>query len=250
MTETDEGKLQAWGEGLVEQIIRVAIHGAGPVKGAVVVAEEHLVGSPDDREKAVRRLVATHVRLAAVSGFVTGLGGVITLPLTIPVAVTGLYILGARTSAGIAHLRGYDVESEEVRSAILVSLLGSGGTEVLKRTGVEIGKKTTAAAFQRVPGRILIEINKKIGYRLLTKAGEKGVINLAKLVPLIGAPVGAAFDGVGCRTIASYALKIFEPLEGFGSGGLPQERVDIIDAELVEEAPGEAESTDRGREIV
>jgi hypothetical protein len=101
-----------------------------------------------------------------------------------------------------------------VRSAVLISLLGSGGTEVLKRTGVEVGKKTTAAAFQRIPGRILIEINKKIGYRLVTKAGEKGVVNLAKLVPLVGAPVGAAFDGVGCKTIATYALRMFEPLDG------------------------------------
>ncbi len=112
----NEGKLQARGEFLVEQIIRVAIHGVGPVKGAAVVAEEHLAGSGGDREKAVRRLIATHVRLAAVSGFVTGLGGVVTLPLTIPASLIDLYILGARMSAGIAFLRGYDLDSEEARS--------------------------------------------------------------------------------------------------------------------------------------
>jgi hypothetical protein len=222
MAGADENKLQVWGEGLIEQIVKVAIHGGGPLKGAILLAEEHLASSQNDRGKAIRRLIATHVRLAAVSGFVTGLGGVVTLPVTIPAALTGLYILGARMSAGIAHLRGYDVDSEEVRSAVLVSLLGSGGTEVLKRTGVEVGRKTTAAAFRRVPGRVLIEINKTIGFRLLTKAGEKGVINLTKLVPLVGAPVGAAFDGFGCRTIATFALKMFEPLEAI-----------VVDAEVV-----------------
>ena len=212
-TEKSHGnKLQAWGANAADQVIKAAIHGAGPMKGAEEVAEEHLAHYPDDRETAIKRLVATHVRLAAASGFLTGLGGVVTMPVTIPASLAGLYLLGARMSAGIAHLRGYDVDSEEVRSAVLISLLGSGGTEVLKRTGVEVGKKTTAAAFQRIPGRILIEINKKIGYRLVTKAGEKGVVNLAKLVPLVGAPVGAAFEGVGCKTIATCALRMFEPL--------------------------------------
>jgi len=87
-------------------------------------------------------------------------------------------MLGARMPAGIAYLRGYDVDSEEVRSAVLISLLSGGGTEMLKLAGVEVGKKTTAAAIQRIPGRILIEINKNLGNRLITKAGEKGVINL------------------------------------------------------------------------
>ena len=76
-------------------------------------------------------------------------------------------------AAAIAHLRGYDVVTEEVRSAILVCLLGSAGASALKRTGVEIGKKSTAAAFQKVPGRVLIEINKKVGFRLVAKGGEK-----------------------------------------------------------------------------
>jgi EcsC protein family len=205
-------KLQTWGANAADQVVRAAIHGAGPMKGAVVVAEQHLATYPD-QEKAIQRLIATHVRLAAASGFLTGLGGVVTLPVAIPASLAGLYVLGARMSAGIAHLRGYDVESEEVRSAVLISLLGSGGTEVLKRTGVEVGKKTTAAAFQRIPGRVLIEINKRIGFRLVTKAGEKGVVNLAKLVPLVGAPVGAAFDGIGCRTIATFAQRIFERVD-------------------------------------
>ena len=228
--KSPENKLQAWGANAADQVIKAAIHGVGPMKGAVEVADEHLAHYPDDREKAIKRLIATHVRLAAASGFVTGLGGVITLPVTIPAALAGLYMLGARMSAGIAHLRGYDVDSEEVRSAILISLLGSGGTEVLKRTGVEVGKKTTAAAFQRIPGRVLIEINKKIGYRLVTKAGEKGVVNLAKLVPLVGAPVGAAFDSVGCKTIATFALRMFEPLEATESLVI----ADVVDGEVVD----------------
>lgn len=218
--------LQALGERLAHRVIEMGVGGAGPLKGAVVVAEEHLAAAGGDREKAERRLIATHVRLASGSGFVTGLGGIATLPIMVPAAMAGLYVIATRMVAGIAHLRGYDVDTEEVHSAILVSLLGSAGAATLKRAGVEVGKKSTAAALKKVPGRVLIELNKKVGYRLVTKAGEKGVVNLTKLVPLVGGPIGAAVDGVSCKSIATYALRTFEPL------GRPEFSV-VIDADVV-----------------
>ena len=147
------------------------------------------------------------MRLAAGSGFATSLGGFVTLPITVPAGVGGLYLIATRMCAAIAHLRGYDVCSEEVRSAIMVCMLGSAGTEVLRNAGVQIGTKSTTAAMKRLPGKVLIEINKKVGYRLLTKFGERGVINLTKLVPAVGG--GATVDGLGCRRIAVYAKATF-----------------------------------------
>jgi EcsC protein family len=208
----DENALQALGERLVAQVVEFGIRGAGPLSPAVESAEQHLITAGGDREEAIRRLVATHVRLAAATGFVTGLGGIATLPVSVPAAMAGLYIIATRMTAGIAHLRGYDVETDEVRSAILVALLGSAGAAVLRNTGVEIGQRSTAAALQRLPGRTLAELNRRVGYRLVAKAGEKGVVNLTKLVPLVGGPIGAAVDGVSCKTIAGYAMRTFAPV--------------------------------------
>lgn len=216
----DAEKLNEMGQRLADQVLRVGIDGAGPVKGARQVADEHVASAGGDREQAIRKLVATHIRLAAVSGFVTGAGGLVTLPVALPAALTGLYVTATRMTAGIAHLRGHDLASEEVRSAILVCLLGSSASTALGKAGVEIGQKSALAALQKLPGRVLIEINKRIGFRLVTKAGEKGVINLTKLVPLVGAPIGATVDGVGCRAIATYARSTFEPV-GVGLTGTP-----------------------------
>lgn len=179
------------------------------MKGAVEVAEEHRQAARGNSEVALARLVATHVRLAAVSGFVTGAGGLVTLPVTLPASVTGLYVLGARLAAGIAHLRGYDVHSEEVRSAILVCLLGSGASSALTAAGVEIGQKSAIAALRKVPGRVLLDLNRRVGFRLVTRAGTTGTINLIKLAPLAGAPVGATVDGLSCRAIGKYAKHAF-----------------------------------------
>ena len=227
LADLDTTRLNDLGQRLADQVLDVGISGKGPIKGATQVAEEHLVAAGGDEAKAIRRLVTTHVRLAAVSGFVTGAGGLVTLPIAVPAALTGLYVTATRMVAGIAHLRGHDLRSEEVRSAILVCLLGSGASTALGKAGVEIGQKSVLAALQKLPGRVLIDINKRIGFRLVTKAGEKGVINLTKLVPLVGAPIGATADGVGCKAIATYALRTFEPVDG--------REIVIVDADVVSE---------------
>ncbi|MDN5918007.1 MAG: EcsC family protein [Pseudonocardia sp.] len=227
LTSLDTARLNELGQRLADQVLDIGIDGKGPIKGAAQVADEHLVSAGGDRELAIRKLIATHVRLAAMSGFVTGAGGLITLPIAVPAALTGLYVTATRMVASIAYLRGHDLRSEEVRSAILVCLLGSGASTALGKAGVEIGQKSALAALRKLPGRVLIDINKRIGFRLVTKAGEKGVINLTKLVPLVGAPIGATVDGVGCRAIATYALRTFEPVES-------RESV-IVDAETVAE---------------
>ncbi len=54
-------------------------------------------------------------------------------------------------------------------------------TDVVKQTGIKIGEKTLTTALKKLPGNVLIKINQRIGFRLLTKFGEKGAINLARL---------------------------------------------------------------------
>jgi hypothetical protein len=210
----DEGraldKVAAAAEQIVSKILSVGIDGLGPVKGAVEVAEEALSSARGDVEAAIDKLIRTHVRLAGTNGFVTGLGGFATMPISVPAGLSGFYVLAARLAGGIAHLRGHDLHGEEVRSAVLVAMLGAAGTEVLKDFGITVGTKSLAAALKKVPGRIFIEINKKVGFRLITKAGAKGVINMSKLVPFAGGPIGAGIDATSMRGIARYARSAFD----------------------------------------
>jgi len=62
---------------------------------------------------------------------------------------------------------------------------------------------------ERIPGKLLVEINKKIGFRLLTKAGEKGFVNLAKMVPGIGGVIGGSFDASMCIAVGKIAKNAF-----------------------------------------
>ncbi|MCB9779938.1 MAG: hypothetical protein H6742_15345 [Alphaproteobacteria bacterium] len=45
---------------------------------------------------------------------------------------------------------------------------------------------------------------------MITKAGEKGIINVVKLVPLAGVGVGGAIDAVACVGVGKPAKGLFE----------------------------------------
>ena len=48
-----------------------------------------------------------------------------------------------------------------------------------------------------------------MGFRLLTKFGEKGAINMGKAVPLLGGLIGLTFDSVATNTIGNTARDTF-----------------------------------------
>lgn len=200
-------------QAVLGSLIERSITGFGPLKGAMDVAEEHLM-STSTVDVAVDRLVRTHVRLAGATGFITGLGGMLTVPFAVPAGVGGLYLIGARMAAGIAHLRGYDVHSEEVRSAIAVCLIGSAAAGGAKRAGVHATTRFLTASIRRIPARPLLAINRAVGFRFITKAGTKGVLNLTRAAPLVGGPISSAVDIAVCRAIGSYACKVFSAVPG------------------------------------
>ena len=75
--------------------------------------------------------------------------------------------------------------------------------------GAKRGTKAAFAALKKLPGRVLIEINKKVGFRLLTKFGTTGVINLGRAVPVVGGGVSAVVNAGGMQTVGRYAKRNF-----------------------------------------
>ena len=193
---------------ITDKLSTAGIHGWGPWKGSIEIAQEHLT-THGNVEKAIQRLIATHVRLACSTGFLAGIGGLITLPVTMPADLTALWLNQARLAGAIAHLRGYDIHSDEVRSVVLISLIGSSASEVLSQAGVQIGTKSAVSAVKQVPGRVLIQINKTVGFRLITKAGTKGIVNLTKLAPVVGGVIGGGVNFTSTRAVGAWAKKNF-----------------------------------------
>lgn len=160
-------------------------------------------------DKAIKSLIRWQQGKAGANGFITGLGGVIVMPVTIPANVASIIYMQMRMIAAIAHIRGYDLRDDQVQTFVYACLTGQTAADVVKQAGIKIAQKVGEAQVKRIPGEILIKINQRVGFRLLTKFGEKGAINLGKMIPLLGGVVGGAFDTSTTYVIGKAAEKTF-----------------------------------------
>ena len=182
-----------------------ALDGVLPGEKSVKKLADDYLRKNSSTEKAINSLITYQTTLCSSIGFATGLGGLAVLPVN----VTSTIYLQIRTVAAIAYMNGYDLNSDQVRVFVFICLLGNSGREVLKTAGIKFGEKLALSTIKKIPGKVLIEINKKVGFRLVTKFGEKGIVNFMKLIPLAGAGVGAVVDGVTELTVAKTAKKLF-----------------------------------------
>lgn len=200
------------GSGLVREVLVRAIDGVGPFGSAAAAADAHLAECGGDRAAAVSTLIDRHVRGAGMGGFVTNLGGLVTMAVAIPANVTGLALLQCRLVATIAHLHGYDLNDPRVRNAVLACLLGPNTVKELVRSGdlpsgpmglatspvhdpaldTSIAQAVTTEMFGRVGGR-----------RMATTIGRR--------IPLLGSGVGAVGDGVSTYRVGRYAERELRP---------------------------------------
>ena len=192
--------------GALRRVLELAIDGYGRLPGAKSAAAKHLQrhgGSVDD---AIDSIIESHVRLASAQGFMTNLGGVAALAVAVPANLAGVAVVQVRMVAAIAHLRGYDVDDNRVRTALVMCLLG--GEQIAKR--IVEGKLptspmtvATAPVFDRDLDR---QVAEEVTSGLASRVGGRNMaLVLTKRVPLLGGGIGAVMDGYATRQIGKYA---------------------------------------------
>ena len=186
-----------------------ALQGVLPGEKSIEELAEDYLAKTSSIEKAIDKLIGYQTVLCGTNGFITGLGGLLVLPVTIPTNVAGVIYVQLRMIAAIAHINGYDIYSDQVRTIAYACLTGSSAANILKNMGIKISEKMAVNALKRVPGAILIKINQQVGFRLVTKFGQKGLVNVIKMMPLVGGVVGGVFDTGMTLTIGNIAKKVF-----------------------------------------
>lgn len=157
----------------------------------------------------VDTLIRWQVTKASTSGFLTGLGGILTLPVAIPANLSSVMYVQLRMVAAVAYAGGYDVRNDRVKTLCYTCLCGNTANEVLKGVGITAGTKLTQQAIKRLSFEAIKKVNKAVGFRLVTKFGQTGVVNLGKAIPLAGGVVGGTFDGAATYTIGKVAKNVF-----------------------------------------
>jgi hypothetical protein len=213
MSEDEAPKEDGKALQLANWLLDKGTDGFGPFVGAATLAQSYLDDmSYADNDERAHSLIKWEASKNVTTGFVTGIGGIATLPVAIPAGFGAAWLVQARLAAGIAHIHGHDIKDDRVRTLVLMSILGDATLkEPIKVAGKTIAQKALQSGINSISGKALTKINQAIGFRLLTKAGTKGVINLTRFVPVLGGVVGGAFDGATCYAVGKVAQKIFSP---------------------------------------
>ena len=195
---------------LVTMLVDVGLEGRGPIDPVREVADRALTKAGGDREKAIAAVARSTTFMGSIGGFVTGIGGFVTMPVSLPVNLAEFYLQAVRMVGVVATLRGYDVSEPRVRTAILLTLVGSDSDEVLKKAGMATaGSRVTSYALRGLPPAALMVVNKAVGFRLMRGVSEKVLSRFGRGIPVAGGLVGGGIDGFMMKKIADHAMKEF-----------------------------------------
>lgn len=161
------------------------------------------------RGEQVQALIRRQRINAASSGFLSGLGGLTTLPVTVPASISSLLYVQTRMVAAIAIMGGYDPRSENVRALVYACLCGKAANDIVSQIGIDIGTKVTTAAVQRLSYETIRQINHRVGFQLASMFSGGWAISLSKAVPVVGGMIGGTLDAVATNTVGAGARRVF-----------------------------------------
>lgn len=162
-------------------------HGKLGFSSASKLAYDYLFryGSLDE---AVKKLIEQESIKAASSGFLTNLGGIMTLPLALPLNVSGLMLIQLRLVMTIALLYKLPIPVKQSKALYLFLLTGHAGKQLCLQYvhGLLLGS----------PKSLTKHINHRIGLSLIKQQTVKTATKLFRFIPFMGGIVCGTMDGL------------------------------------------------------
>ena len=141
-----------------------SLHGINKVSPPIEQFANDYLKKEQDKKKATKEMLKHQIAKCTTSGFITGFGGAITMPVTIPANIGSVLYVQMRMIACTAYLAGYDLNSDQVQTFVYACLAGVSVNGVVKQAGIKVGVKMAEKAIQKIPGKALVKINQKIGF--------------------------------------------------------------------------------------
>jgi hypothetical protein len=196
---------------ILKQILQIGIKGGPGLSSARELGEKY-INNPVYKSKLERidALIKWEERKNFTSGFITSLGGIITLPVAIPASLGINWVLQTRMVAAMAYIGGFDIDDPPVRMAIALCLLGNKAKEILSQNLEDIEAYIRKKGLSSIPTRTLSIVNQAVASKLMQIAAQKGLTRVSKAIPLLGGMVGGVIDYRSCRDTAQFAKELFQ----------------------------------------
>lgn len=195
---------------VLNNIYNLAVTGNGSFGDSIQELADEYVERYGRTEKAIDKMVSNQRLKCTATGFVTGLGGFVTLPITIPADIASSLYIEIRMIAAVAAIRGYDINSDEVKTLVYLCIVGNSVGDVLKQAGLKsLTNYTAKVLIPKISNAIAAKVAENVGNKLLLKTSTKVLPKLGKMVPVIGGVVSGAYNYAEVSAYAKVAKDRF-----------------------------------------
>lgn len=191
------------------------------------------INSGKTPEECARNFINWQTGKAGATGFALGLPGFAAMPVTIPADLASVSYLQLRMIAVIGILFGWETTSDQFRAVAFSCLLGTATGEAVRDVGVKASARFGSRFVRNISGKSLKRVNDflgipklfikgvnagtKAGGKATAKVGSEGIVNLSKMVPLLGGIVGGGLNIVFTRQMGLFAIRLLK--DGPPDGG-------------------------------
>ena len=199
---------------LYQQVVGGVSQFSPPVKQ---MAREYLARRIEPSD-AARLMIRDQIIKCTSSGALTGLGGLATLPLTVPLNVSTVLYFQMRMVACAACIAGLDPREEAVKTMVLACFADLPLTDVVRdgtakvtsgQIGEKAGDEVILSFMKKLPTSSLKTINQMVAVQFAEQTAKMGVKNAGKLIPGLGAVIGGSFDYVSAKGMGERAYHWF-----------------------------------------
>ena len=180
-----------------------AVRGIAGIESAETLAERYLADAKGDVTKAAHSMIRWESVKAGSTGFLSGVVGVVAMPVTLPLNITSVLFLQTRLVAAIACLGKRNLADERIRALAGLCLCGNAAKALLQEVALQAMENWTRAFTRKIVEKTLL--------LMAARAGVRTSGQFIRLVPLAGGVVSGAVDVTTTRTIGRIACTTFLP---------------------------------------
>lgn len=138
MDDQKSNELQRFFENLIDFVIKT------DPKQVIAYVDKLRAQNPGITDDALaRKIMSRNAVKNGLVGAITGLGGLITLPVAIPADLAATWRVQAIMAVAIAYVYGHNLDTIDLKTDIYIIIAGDSAKEVLKRFGIEVAKAVT-----------------------------------------------------------------------------------------------------------
>ena len=161
-------------------------------------------------DSLARKIVARKAHRNGLVGAMAGIPGFLASPISIPADLVASCRIQIDMTVCVAYVYGFTYGKTVLKTDAYLILAGNAAKSTLEPLGIGFAKALTKQAVEKyIPRAVMTRTWGGLGLKVVAKSGEMSLSPITRLLPLIGAPIGYAFDWAAAQLVGRIAIRYY-----------------------------------------